>query len=281
MKNTIALFIALSGASWVLGQSTNRNNEMNLTNKEKIEALYASFETGDPTAARIYLKPEYIQHNLNIGNGLAGFGEVMKNRPPQGFKAKIIRILSDGDYVITHSEYEFFGAKAGFGIFRFENGQVAEHWDNLEPIQPKNPSGRTQLDGGTKVIDKDKTASNKAVIKNFVNDILISGKMEKIADYLSPDYRQHSSTIADGIQGLAAAFKLFKDRGLTLQIMKTHKILGEGNFVLTVSEGRIGQGEGELAAFYDLFRLENGKLGRTLGRSRIDSPQSELEKSEW
>jgi predicted SnoaL-like aldol condensation-catalyzing enzyme len=35
-----------------------------------------------------------------------------------------------------------------------------------------------------------------------------------------------------------------------------HKVIGEGNFVLTVSEGTWN---GTSNAFYDLFRMENGK----------------------
>lgn len=237
---------------------TKNSNKMELSNKQKIEQLYKSFETGDPTAAQLYLKPDYIQHNLNIGNGIAGFADLMKNKPPQGFKAKIVRIFEDGDYIITHSDYDFFGKKAGFGIFRFENGQVAEHWDNLAPIQPKNQSGRTQLDGETKITDNDKTALNIAIIKNFADDILIGGKMEKIANYQSPDFHQHNPNIADGIKGLGDAFKYFQQQGFMLQITKIHKILGEGNFVLVVSEGKFGKGED--AAFYDLFRLADGKI---------------------
>jgi len=38
---------------------------------------------------------------------------------------------------------------------------------------------------------------------------------------------------------------------------KNHIVLGEGNFVLAVSEGQFG---GEHTSFYDLFRLENGKI---------------------
>ncbi|WP_205928520.1 nuclear transport factor 2 family protein [Rhizobium leguminosarum] len=47
-------------------------------------------------------------------------------------------------------------------------------------------------------------------------------------------------------------------RGVTHQINDTiHQVLGEGNFVLTVSEGTVG---GAPTAFYDLFRVENGKI---------------------
>lgn len=35
------------------------------------------------------------------------------------------------------------------------------------------------------------------------------------------------------------------------------KVLGQGNFVLVASEGSL---MGEQAAYYDLFRVENGKI---------------------
>ncbi|MDQ1388485.1 MAG: hypothetical protein QOF56_1939 [Acidobacteriaceae bacterium] len=40
--------------------------------------------------------------------------------------------LEDGDFVFTHTEYTFaIGHRVGFDIFRFENGKMVEHWDNL------------------------------------------------------------------------------------------------------------------------------------------------------
>lgn len=41
---------------------------------------------------------------------------------------------------------------------------------------------------------------------------------------------------------------------------QTHKILGEGNFVLAMSEGQFGPAPGEHVAYYDLFRLADGKI---------------------
>jgi predicted SnoaL-like aldol condensation-catalyzing enzyme len=38
---------------------------------------------------------------------------------------------------------------------------------------------------------------------------------------------------------------------------RVHKVLGEGSFVLTVSEGHLG---GKHVSLYDLFRVENGKI---------------------
>ena len=47
------------------------------------------------------------------------------------------------------------------------------------------------------------------------------------------------------------------DNKISFKYDKVHMILGEGNFVLTVSEGEIG---GVHSSFYDLFRVENGKI---------------------
>lgn len=41
------------------------------------------------------------------------------------------------------------------------------------------------------------------------------------------------------------------------QFTKIHKVLGEGNFVLTISQGQWNR---TTNAFYDLFRIENNKI---------------------
>jgi len=45
--------------------------------------------------------------------------------------------------------------------------------------------------------------------------------------------------------------------GITIQYDENHRLLAEGNFVLSVSEGFLG---GVHTSFYDLFRVSNGKL---------------------
>jgi len=257
----LALSIVISSCSTEVKpiSTSNKVTKMELSNKAKAIALIESLENGDQTTVA-YINPEkYIQHNLGVEDGLAGFGKVLANAPAGGFKAKVIRAFEDGDYVVLHTEYDFFGPKAGFDVFRFENGLIVEHWDNLSEITPPNPSGRTQLDGDVTVTDQDKTAANKAVVSSFVTDVLINGQGDKIPAYVNPEkYLQHNSAIADGLDGLGAALQYFAENGLVLQYDKMHKVIGEGNFVLTMSEGKFGKGDH--VAYYDLFRLENGKI---------------------
>ena len=236
-----------------------KNNKMELSNKDKVVALLNSFNTGDQTPIS-YINPnKYIQHNLGVADGLAGFGAVMQHAPEGGFKANVIRAFEDGDYVFTHTEYDFFGPKAGFDVFRFEDGLIVEHWDNLLEIQKPNPSGHTQFDGVTELKDLDKTEANKNTVREFLEKVVINHEMDKLATYINPNkYIQHNPAIADGLEGFGAAMKYFAENGLVMEFTKVHKVLGHGNFVLAMSEGKFGKGEH--TAFYDLFRLENGQI---------------------
>lgn len=236
-----------------------KNYKMKLSNKDKAVAVLESLESGahEPIS---YINPEkYIQHNLAVGDGLAGFGDVMKHAPEGGFKANVVRAFEDGDYVFTHTEYDFFGPKAGFDVFRFENGLIVEHWDNLLEVQKPNASGRTQFDGATELKDLGKTEANKKIVTDFIEKVLLGHEMDKLTTYINPNnYVQHNPAVADGLDGFGAAMKYFAENGLVMEYTKLHKVLGEGNFVLAMSEGKFGKSEH--TAFYDLFRLENGQI---------------------
>lgn len=226
--------------------------------KSQVAALLKSIETGDASAIA-YINPDkYIQHNLGVADGLAGFGAVLHALPKGSAKVNVVRLFQDGNFVFAHTEYNFFGPKIGFDIFRFEDGKIVEHWDNLIAVQAKNPSGRTQTDGVTEVTDLDKTAANKAVVTRFVNEIFLNHK-HNFTDFISTtQYLQHNPAVADGLEGFGAAVKYFADNGLVMEYTKLHQVHAEGNFVLTVCEGKFGKGEA--SSFYDLFRLDAGKI---------------------
>ncbi len=240
-------------------KQSNMETTTELSNKDKAVALLNSFNTGDHEPIGYINSEKYIQHNLMVGDGLAGFGAVMQHAPEGGFKANVIRAFQDGDFVFTHTEYDFFGPKAGFDIFRFESGKIVEHWDNLIEVKPANPSGRTQFDGETKITDLDKTETNKKTVTEFVEKVIMNHEMDKLTTYINPNkYIQHNPSVADGLDGFGAAMKYFAENGMVMEYTKLHKVLGQGNFVLTVSEGKFGKGDH--TSFYDLFRLENGQI---------------------
>ncbi|MFS8057432.1 nuclear transport factor 2 family protein, partial [Rhizobium sp. BR 317] len=115
---------------------------------------------------------------------------------------------------------------------------------------------------------------NKTVVSGFVDDILVNGRMEKLAGYFDGDnYVQHNPQIGDGLTGLGAALKAMADAGISMKYEKVHQVLGKGDFVLTVSEGTFAD---KPTSFYDLFRVQNGKIAE-----HWDTIQPIPAKSEW
>lgn len=253
---TAATLLTITACS--LNPSDSTGNTL-ISNQDKVIALLKSIETGDQQPVSYINPQQYTQHNLAVADGLAGFGAVLQALPKDSAKVDVVRAFSDGDYVFTHTDYNFFGPKVGFDIFRFENGLIVEHWDNLAVIAgTPNPSNHTQLDGVTVVSDKSKTEENKALVADFVDSILIKGEMEKLTIFIDGEnYIQHNTNIADGLSGLASAFETMANQGISMVYTESHIILGEGNFVLSVSEGTFAD---VTTSFYDLFRVENSKI---------------------
>ena len=250
---------ALITATACTTSPSNSSSSAELSNQDKAIAVLNSIETGDQQAVSYINATQYTQHNLAVGDGLAGFGAVLQALPKDSAKVNVVRAFSDGDYVVSHTDYNFFGPKVGFDIFRFEDGLIVEHWDNLTvKADTPNPSGRTQLDGTTVLADLDKTAENKALVSRFVDAILVKGEMDKLTTYIDADnYLQHNTQIADGLAGLGAAFEAMAQQGINMIYTENHIVLGQGNFVLSVSEGTFADAP---TSFYDLFRVEGGKI---------------------
>ena len=234
------------------------------TRTEKALALIRTFATGDTETAARLLDENYIQHNLAYGTGEAAFLGSVEYLASAPVKTTVnnIRAFEDGDYVFLQTVYNFAGAgeQVAFDIFRFdEDGEIAEHWDNLAPLadQP-NPSGRTQIDGAMEITGLDKTEENRQLVKNFLYDVMQGNNPDKTADYFDGDtYLQHNTAIADGVSGLNAALSALAQQGIQMIYDETHMVLAQGNYVLAVSEGTYG---GAPTSYYDLWRVENGKI---------------------
>lgn len=234
-----------------------------MTNIQKALQLITTFASGDTQKAQSLLAEGYIQHNLAYGTGRDAFVGSVSYLASAPVKTTVnnIRVFEDGDKVFLQTVYNFAGAgeQVAFDIFRFdEDGLIAEHWDNLAVKAKPNPSGRTQMDGTKEIKDLDKTEENRELVKNFLYDVMQGKRPQKIADYFDGDtYIQHNTGIADGLSGLGAALAALAEQGVQMIYDKTHQVLAQGNFVLAVSEGTYG---GAPTSYYDLWRVENGKI---------------------
>ncbi|RIV88130.1 hypothetical protein D2V17_08035 [Aurantiacibacter xanthus] len=89
-----------------------------------------------------FIREDYIQHNPNAAQGLAGIMDYVRaTRPERPLEDRIelplINLVAEGDYVITsfvRSEVDAEGQTyytTWFDMFRIEDGKIAEHWDPM------------------------------------------------------------------------------------------------------------------------------------------------------
>lgn len=249
-----------------------------MTNKEKALELIGTFVTGDLEKAKSLLADEYKQHNLAFGTGRDAFIAAVDGLQKAPIKTTVnnIRAFEDGDRVFLHTVYNFAGAgeQVAFDVFHFNSdGLIDEHWDNLQDVAGKNPSGHTQIDGTLEKKDVDREETRK-IVSGFVGDVLRGENPDKIARYYDGDkYIQHNTGIADGLSGLGAALEAMGKQGITMVYNKTHFVLADGDYALAASEGTFG---GKDTTYYDLFRVENGYIAE-----HWDVMETLADKSTW
>lgn len=250
-----------------------------MSDKNKALELIRTFATGNAKLAEELLDPGYIQHNLNYATGAEAFVQAVEglDQAPVKTTVESIHAFEDGDKVFLHTVYDFAGQgkQAAFDVFRFnKDGKIAEHWDNLTALQDKNPSGHTQIDGPVKAEDSDRTEENRKLVSEFIFDVLQNNHPEKTAGYFEGDsYIQHNTAIADGLSGLGKALAEMAEQGIEMIYDRVHQVLADGNFVLAISEGTFA---GKPTAYYDLFRVQNGKIAE-----HWDVMETILPKAEW
>jgi predicted SnoaL-like aldol condensation-catalyzing enzyme len=221
--------------------------------KDQVSALLKGIETGDPEAVTVVNESKYIQHNPLTKTGNLGLAELFLRLSKTNPHVDIVRVFEDGDYVFAHTDYDFNVVEVGFEVFKFEDDLIVEHWDNLE-LKPKtpNPSGHTMLDGTIQVSDLEKTEDNRELIRLFVNEVLVHKQLDRLDNYIDlENYIEHNRHMSDGIQSLRETLTHNKKQRKYETI---HRVLAEGSFVLSVTEGYLG---GVHISFYDLFRISN------------------------
>lgn len=264
--------LALTGLLAACGNTDKQaTNELNpkgtqtMNNKQIVGSFLGAVAKQDEETIRNTANSDYIQHNPFVPTGLEPFIGLLPVLKENGTYAENVRMFQDGNYVFMHNIWKNakpFGADemVAFDIIRVdENGKVAEHWDAMTVLVKETASGRTQTDGPTIVEDLDKTEANKALAVSLIEDVLMGKDPSKIGDYISTEgYHQHNPQIKDGLTGIVEAVEYLTSQNNMFKYTKIHKVLGEGNFVLTVSEGEWNGGKKH--AFYDLFRMKAGQV---------------------
>lgn len=98
-----------------------------------------------------FIRDDYVQHNPQAGQGLAGVQDyIRKTRPERPIKDRLelplINLVAERDMVMTafvRPEKDANGQtyySTWFDLYRIEDGKIAEHWDPMlksdAPIDP-------------------------------------------------------------------------------------------------------------------------------------------------
>lgn len=248
-----------------------------MANKDRIRALLKSIETGDPGPVAVVNEEKYIQHNPQTHEGSEGLAALFLRLSKTSPRVNIVRAFEDGDFVFAHTEYDFSRRNIGFEVFRFEDGRAVEHWDNIQERKGPNASGRSMVDGPTEALDHDLTERNRALVQSFAETILVERRLDQLTDYIAEDnYAEHNPHLADGASALRKDLGTMDGEFRHIDYHRVHRVLAEGSFVLCVSEGSLA---GVHSAFYDLFRVAEGKLVEHWDTTEKIAPKSEWKNS--
>ena len=210
------------------------------------------------TAINTYAGERYTQHSTPVRDGRDGFieffADFIDRNPTRDIE--ILRGFEDGQFVFLHAAQNLDGGRYRYvtaDIFDTDdNAKLIEHWDIIEELEGTNGSGRSQVDGPTEISDLEFTASNKRVVTDFLEEVLIDGALERLPEFMASDYAEHNSGGADGIPSLRAYVAEH-----VVRYVDVHRVVGSGNFVAALSESESG---GSRRAVIDLFRLESGMI---------------------
>lgn len=240
------------------------------------QAVIEIFRNRDSAAIDRFFSGPFVQHDPNIADGLPGlraFVTELANSPTT--KVTIYRTVVDGDIVMLHSKYEswpgFSGPVIAFDLFRFKNGKIVEHWGGQAHETGPNPSGHTQVDGPTTVVDRERTEASRTLVYNFKQVVTVELRFDRIDEFIDGDhYIQHASNVSDGAARMKARVSQVEKPGAA-PVLIPRRYIAEGDFVLCLVEARTEPP----TANYDLFRVENGKIAEHWDVLSVIPPQNQ------
>jgi predicted SnoaL-like aldol condensation-catalyzing enzyme len=230
-----------------------------------------------------YAAPEFIQHDPEIKDGVAGLRSYLAAQETNGnpaARAQVINIvLIDGDLFALHV---FTGAddigQVIVDIWRVAAGRIAEHWDVVQAIPATMANGngmacgkggdyaaaralRNTLDRPTcGAPDPNATrAESLAVIQAYTTSLVQGDVRGSIMRWFAADYRQHSPKIADGIGGAIDYLVAEFGEHARMPTLAAKRYVIEGDYVLDHHQvTRPGQTQPTVNA--DIFRVTRGKI---------------------
>jgi predicted SnoaL-like aldol condensation-catalyzing enzyme len=227
------------------GQAASCEASITATNRTAVAAAFDGlFVSKQVSAIDTYWADPYLQHNPIAQSGVATFRSIMGSLvTSSSFSYQRLRTLADCELAVVQGRYS--GTGVIFDMFRLKDGKLMEHWDS-DSNQASDAAGATEHAAGAPI------AQDRAQVLSFIQQTLIDGDEAKAATLLDSSYEEHRETTASG----AAAFVEYVTED-SISYSKVHHVIADGGYVFTLSEGKLGSAA---YAFYDLFRVDGGKI---------------------
>jgi NADPH:quinone reductase-like Zn-dependent oxidoreductase/predicted SnoaL-like aldol condensation-catalyzing enzyme len=230
--------------------------------------LLAAFGGGDTTIIDSLVRPDYIQHNPLAPNGpeaMKAFGAAWHKQFPDATYA-VRRAITDGDLVLLHSSGVLIPGTPGLAavdIFRFQDGQIAEHWDVLQEVPATTANGNDMFaslrDPQSEVPGQLWfTEYHRTLVTAFVDELLVKKNLTAIDAYVGAEYHEHNPSIREGAAGLKAGLGSYFERCPQLSVTPK-RVIAQGDLVAVHSHYIDTPGDRGKAVI-DLFRVRGGKI---------------------
>jgi predicted SnoaL-like aldol condensation-catalyzing enzyme len=126
-------------------------NKDSAWNKARVIELYDSiYNQHDTNILADYFEVDYLEHNPELGNGLAGLQPFLKK--VFGFCPTIhftlVRLVAEDNLVVAHTLMRRTPDDRGMAIaeiFRFSEGKIAERWDVVAPVPEETRNGNPMV----------------------------------------------------------------------------------------------------------------------------------------
>lgn len=205
-----------------------------------------------------YTGHRYTQHSTGVPNGaegfLAFFEPFLERNPVRDIQ--IVRSFQDGPWVWCSAFQSLNNGDAKWVtmdmFFTDEDGLILEHWDTIGAYVEDTQSAEDMV-GGPTAPTGENTETNKSLVREYVKQVLIEGRIELLSDFVSEDLTQRADGIGSGRSGLQEW--LSSDDFGSYEML--FQLIGQGDFVVTYGKRHA---RGKDIAVFDLYRIADGKI---------------------
>lgn len=267
-------------------------------NKGTVERFLALANAGEVAQLPAMVREDYIEH-ADLPDRLAGLqatialnrqsrtrGDVVEER--RRIRGDLVRMIAERDHVWVHLHVRGpAGRVARIDMFRLQDGQLAEHWAVVEPVEEKRRNDNDNFAGGRGVQDFTRQprrvtqAASAPVLERNREVARLFYQYFEVRDdaalrtIMREDYIQHNAGAGDGREGLLVNMPAFRAR--VAEEAKRRAAAGEppaavegGNeLIRMLAEGDlvwvfVRDNGGERAQF-NQFRVTDGMLSEHWG----------------